>query len=75
MSEFPKTNKSPFKEFERRFLYTGNLSVLDVQVLKEDLIKCDLTYEGTERDYFWRDDHYEGKMIFSILREEFEESH
>ena len=38
------------------------------------ILKCGLTYEGTERDYFWRDDHYEGKMIFSILRDEFEVS-
>ena len=34
--------------------------------------KCGLTYEGTFRDFFWRKDHYEGRMVFSILKEEYE---
>ncbi|MCQ2531244.1 MAG: GNAT family N-acetyltransferase [Saccharofermentans sp.] len=33
--------------------------------------KCGLTYEGTLRDYFHRIDHYEGKMYFSILIDEY----
>ena len=36
--------------------------------------KCGLTYEGTFRDFFWRKDHYEGRMVFSILKEEYEEN-
>ncbi|MBQ3981385.1 MAG: GNAT family N-acetyltransferase [Treponema sp.] len=35
--------------------------------------KCGLTYEGTFRDFFWRKDHYEGRRVFSILKEEYEE--
>ena len=33
--------------------------------------KCGLTYEGTFRDFFWRKDHYEGRMVFSILETEY----
>lgn len=33
---------------------------------------CGLTYEGTFRDFFWRKDHYEGRKVFSILKEEYE---
>ncbi len=32
--------------------------------------KCGLTYEGVFRDFFWRSDHYEGRRVFSILKEE-----
>ena len=32
--------------------------------------KCGLTYEGTFRDFFWRKDHYEGRMVFSILKQD-----
>jgi ribosomal-protein-alanine N-acetyltransferase len=35
--------------------------------------KCGLTCEGCFRDFFWRKDHYEGRMVFSILKEEYEE--
>ena len=34
--------------------------------------KCGLTYEGVFRDFFWRKDHYEGRRVFSILKEEWE---
>lgn len=34
--------------------------------------KCGLTYEGVFRDFFWRKDHYEGRRVFSILKEEYE---
>lgn len=40
---------------------------------KKVIEKCGLTYEGTFRDYFWRKDHYEGRMVFSILKHEYEE--
>ncbi len=33
--------------------------------------KCGLIYEGTLRDFFWRVDHYEGRMYYSILRDEY----
>lgn len=33
--------------------------------------KCGLTYEGVLRDYFYRRDHYEGRVIFSMLRDEY----
>lgn len=32
--------------------------------------KCGLTYEGVLRDFFWRKDHYEGRMVFSVLEQE-----
>ena len=34
--------------------------------------KCGLTYEGTFRDFFWRKDHYEGRMVYSVLKNEYE---
>lgn len=34
--------------------------------------KCGLTYEGVFRDFFWRKDHFEGRRVFSILRQEYE---
>ena len=32
--------------------------------------KCGLTYEGVFRDFFWRKDHFEGRRVFSILKNE-----
>ena len=32
--------------------------------------KCCLKFEGEFRDFFWRKDHYEGRMVFSILKHE-----
>lgn len=32
--------------------------------------KCGLTYEGVFRDFFWRKDHYEGRKVFSILKQD-----
>ena len=34
--------------------------------------KCGLTYEGVFRDFFWRKDHYEGRRVYSILKNEYE---
>ena len=34
--------------------------------------KCGLTYEGVFRDFFWRKDHYEGRRVYSILKDEYE---
>lgn len=34
--------------------------------------KCGLTYEGTFRDFFWRKDHFEGRRVYSVLRQEYE---
>ncbi len=34
--------------------------------------KCGLTYEGTFRDFFWRKDHYEGRRVYSVLKNEYE---
>ncbi|MCR5793894.1 MAG: GNAT family N-acetyltransferase [Solobacterium sp.] len=34
--------------------------------------KCGLTYEGVFRDFFLRKDRFEGRMVFSILKEEYE---
>ena len=33
--------------------------------------KCGFTYEGTLRQYFFMGDHYEDRMFFSILRDEY----
>ncbi len=33
--------------------------------------KCGFTYEGTLRDYFFKDNHYESRMYFSILQSEY----
>ena len=35
--------------------------------------KCDFTYEGTLRDYFFMNGEYVGRHYFSILREEYED--
>ncbi len=43
---------------------TANIKSLGV------IKKCGFTYEGTLRDYFYMQDHYEGKMYYSLLREE-----
>ncbi len=37
--------------------------------------KCGFTYEGELRDYFWREDHYEGRKFYSILRSEYLSKH
>lgn len=37
--------------------------------------KCGLTYEGTLRDYFYRRDHYEGRMFFSVMKDEYTSNH
>ena len=37
---------------------------------KRVIEKCDFEYEGTLRDYFLIDGNYEGRMYFSILRQE-----
>ena len=37
---------------------------------KRVIEKCDFEYEGTLRDYFCIDGEYEGRMYFSILRQE-----
>ena len=36
--------------------------------------KCGLKYEGVFRDFFWRKDHYEGRQVFSILKQEWIQS-
>ncbi len=37
---------------------------------KRVIEKCDFEYEGTLRDYFLIDGNYEGRMYFSIIRQE-----
>ena len=32
--------------------------------------KCGLTYEGVFRDFFWRKDHFEGRRVYSVLKNE-----
>ena len=39
---------------------------------KKVIEKCGFTYEGTLRDYFFIDGKYEGRMYYSILRNEYE---
>ena len=36
--------------------------------------KCGLKYEGVFRDFFWRKDHYDGRQVFSILKQEWTQS-
>ncbi len=38
---------------------------------KQVIKKCGFTYEGTLRDYFYMNGGYEGRMYYSILREEY----
>lgn len=40
---------------------------------KQVIEKCGFTYEGTLRDYFYMNGGYEGRMYYSILREEYYE--
>ncbi len=57
--------------FEKINLHRVQICCRDVNEASRKVIeKCGLTYEGTLRDYFWRNDHYEGKMVFSVLRGE-----
>lgn len=39
---------------------------------KKVIEKCKFTYEGTLRDYFYRDGHYTHRVYYSILKSEFE---
>lgn len=39
---------------------------------KRVIEKCGFTYEGTLRDYFYMNGHYEGRLYFSMLRSEFD---
>ena len=32
--------------------------------------KCGLVYEGVFRDFFWRKDHFEGRRVYSILKQD-----
>ncbi len=36
-----------------------------------EIEKCGLTCEGVFRDFFWRKDHFEGRRVFSILKQEY----
>ena len=38
---------------------------------KKVIEKCGFTYEGTLREYFYIDGKYEGRMYFSILKDEY----
>ena len=38
---------------------------------KRVIEKCGVTFEGTLRDYFYRHGEYEGRMFYSILRNEY----
>ena len=38
---------------------------------KRVIEKCGFTFEGTLRDYFYIDGKYEGRMFYSILRDEY----
>ncbi|MBR3463836.1 MAG: GNAT family N-acetyltransferase, partial [Clostridiales bacterium] len=38
---------------------------------KRVIEKCGFTFEGTLRDYFYIDGKYEGRMYYSILKDEF----
>lgn len=61
--------------FEKINLHRVQICCREVnEASRSVILKCGLTYEGTLRDYFWRNDHYEGEMVFSILRDEFETS-
>ncbi len=44
------------------------------QPSKRVIEKCGFIYEGTLRDYFYMDGKYEGRLYFSILREEVDEN-
>lgn len=58
--------------FEQIKLHRVQICCRDVNEASRKVIeKCGLTYKGTLRDYFWRNDHYEGRMFFSVLREEY----
>lgn len=40
---------------------------------KRVIEKCGFTYEGTLRDYFYRNGEYTGRLYFSMLRKEYED--
>ena len=59
--------------FEQIELHKVQVCVRPVNLPSKGVIeKCGFKYEGTLRDYFFKDDHYEDRMYFSILRSEYQ---
>ncbi len=57
--------------FEMIELHKVQICARTANIKSQGVIKkCGFTYEGTLRDYFHIQDHYESKMYYSILREE-----
>ena len=58
--------------FEKIDLHKVQICVRPVNLPSKGVIeKCGFTYEGTLRDYFFKGDHYEDRMYFSILQSEY----
>ena len=58
--------------FEKIDLHKVQICARPVNKASRGVIeKCGFTYEGTLRDYFFKDGHYESRMYFSILKSEY----
>ncbi|MBO4727933.1 MAG: GNAT family N-acetyltransferase [Spirochaetaceae bacterium] len=58
--------------FEKIDLHKVQICARPVNKASRGVIeKCGFTYEGTLRDYFFKDGHYESRMYFSILQSEY----
>lgn len=59
--------------FERINLHKVQICTRTSNVPSQRVIeKCGFTYEGTLRDYFYIEGTYEGRLYFSLLRNEYE---
>lgn len=58
--------------FEKINLHKVQICTRSINLTSKKVIeKCGFTYEGTLRDYFYINGEYEGKLYFSILRNEY----
>lgn len=61
--------------FEKMHLHKVQICTKEINIPSKRVIeKCGFTYEGTLRDYFYRNGEYTGRLFFSMLRNEYKET-
>lgn len=61
--------------FKKMNLHKVQICTKEINVPSKRVIeKCGFTYEGTLRDYFYRNGEYIGRLYFSMLRNEYKET-